>query len=67
MNEAEKERLKEIFRSSKGIVDHEFSQEVIDACKPYEDARHQRILNGETTLELEEAALMAEWRELNKK
>ena len=31
MNEAEKERLKEIFRSSKGIVDHEFSQEVIDA------------------------------------
>jgi hypothetical protein len=32
MNEAEKERLKEIFRSSKGIVDHEFSQEVIDAC-----------------------------------
>ena len=51
MNEAEKERLKEIFRSSKGIVDHEFSQEVIDACKPYEDARHQRILNGETTLE----------------
>ena len=41
MNEAEKERLKEIFRSSKGIVDHEFSQEVIDACKPYEDARHQ--------------------------
>ena len=67
MNEAEKERLKEIFRSSKGIVDHEFSQEVIDACKPYEDARRQRILNGETTLEQEEAALMAEWRELNKK
>jgi len=67
MNEAEKERLKEIFRSSKGIVDHEFSQEVIDACQPYEDARHQRILNGETTLEQEEAALMAEWRRLNPK
>ena len=29
MNEAEKERLKEAFRSAKGIVDHEFSQEVI--------------------------------------
>ncbi|MFN3898679.1 MAG: hypothetical protein ACK4PM_15340 [Acinetobacter junii] len=31
MNEAEKERLKEAFRSAKGIVDHEFSQEIIDA------------------------------------
>ena len=67
MNEAEKERLKEIFRISKGIVDHEFPQEVIDACQPYEDARHQRILNGETTLEQEEAALMAESRRLNPK
>ena len=47
MNEAEKERLKEIFRISKGIVDHEFSQEVIDACQPYEDARHQRRIGVE--------------------
>jgi len=67
MNEAEKERLKEIFRISKGIVDHEFSQEVIDACQADEYARHQRILNGETTLEQEEAELMAEWRRLNPK
>jgi len=67
MNEAEKERLKEIFRSSKGIVDHEFTQDVIDACQADEDARRQRILNGETTLEQEEAALMAEWRRLNPK
>ena len=67
MNEAEKERLKEAFRSAKGIVDHEFSQDVIDACQPYENARHQRLLNGETTFEEEDAALMAEWRELNKK
>ncbi|WP_075041345.1 hypothetical protein [Acinetobacter radioresistens] len=67
MNEAEKERLKEIFRSSKGIVDHEFSQDVIDACQADEDARRQRVLNGETTLEQEEAALMAEWRRLNSK
>lgn len=67
MNESEKERLKEIFRISKGIVDHEFSQEVIDACQADEYARHQRILNGETTLEQEEAALMAEWRRLNPK
>lgn len=67
MNEAEKERLKEIFRSSEGIVDHEFSQEVIDACREADEARQQRILNGETTLEQEEAALMAEWRRLNPK
>ena len=67
MNEAEKERLKEAFRSAKGIVDHEFSQEIIDACRVNVEARQQRLLNGETTFEEEDAALMAEWRELNKK
>ena len=67
MNEAEKERLKEIFRSSKGIVDHEFSQEVIDACREADEASQQRILNGETTFEQEDAALMAEWKKLNSK
>ena len=67
MNEAEKERLKEIFRSSKGIVDHEFSQEVIDACREADEARQQRILNGETTFEQEDAALMEEWYKLNSK
>ena len=67
MNEAEKERLKEAFRSAKGIVDHEFSQEIIDACRANVEARQQRLLNGETTFEEEDAALMAEWRELNKK
>lgn len=67
MNEAEKERLKEIFRSSKAIVDHEYSQDIIDACKADEDARRQRVLNGETTLEQEEAALLAEWGRLNPK
>ena len=39
MTEDEKEKLKEIFRSSKGIVDHEFSQEVIDACRADVEAR----------------------------
>ena len=67
MNEAEKERLKEAFRSAKGIVDHEFPQEIIDACRANVEARQQRLLNGETTFEEEDAALMAEWRELNKK
>ena len=65
MTEDEKEKLKEIFRSSKGIVDHEFSQEVIDACRADVEARQQRILNGETTFEQEDAALMAEWKKLN--
>ena len=67
MNEAENERLKEIFRSSEGIVDHEFSQEVIDTCREADEARLQRILNGETTFEQEDAALMAEWRRLTPK
>ena len=67
MNEAEKERLKEIFRSSEGIVDHEFSQEVIDACREADEARQQRILNGETTFEPADAALLAEWRRLHPK
>ena len=26
-------KLQEAFRAAKGIVDHEFSQEVIDACR----------------------------------
>ncbi|HRM14759.1 MULTISPECIES: hypothetical protein [Acinetobacter] len=65
MNNEEKARLQEIFKSSKGIVDHEFSQDIIDACQADEDARRQRVLNGETTLEQEEEALMAEWEKLH--
>ena len=67
MTEDEKERLRKIFRSSKGIVDPAFSQEVIDACRADVEARQQRILNGETTFEQEDAALMEEWRKLNSK
>ncbi|RDF69783.1 hypothetical protein, partial [Acinetobacter baumannii] len=67
MTEDEKEKLKEIFRSSKGIVDHEFSQEVKDTFRAAVEARQQRTLNGETTVEQEEAAFMAEWKILNSK
>lgn len=67
MNEAEKEQLREAFRNTKGIVDYEFSQEVIDACQAADQARQQSILNGETTFEQEDAALMAELRRLNPK
>lgn len=63
----DKQQLLEAFRSAKGIVDHEFSQEVIDASREADEARQQRILNGETTFEQEDAALMAEWRRLNPK
>ena len=63
----DKQQLLEAFRSAKGIVDHEFSQEVIDACRADVEARQQRILNGETTFEQEDAALMEEWRKLNPK
>lgn len=60
-------KLQEAFRASKGIVDHEFSQEVIDACREADEARQRRILNGETTFEQEDAALMAEWGQLTSK
>lgn len=63
----DKQQLLEAFRSAKGIVDHEFSQEVIDASREADEARQQRILNGETTFEQEDAALIEEWRKLNPK
>jgi hypothetical protein len=63
----DKQKLLKAFRSAKGIVDHEFSQEVIDACRADVEARQQRILNGETTFEQEDAALMEEWYKLNSK
>ena len=63
----DKQQLLEAFRSAKGIVDHEFSQEVIDASREADEARQQRILNGETTFEQEDAALMEEWYKLNSK
>ena len=61
----DREKLLNAFKSAKGIVDHEFSQEIIDACHVKDQARQQRILEGETTFEEEDAALMAEWRKLN--
>lgn len=63
----DKQQLLEAFRSAKGIVDHEFSQEVIDASREADEARQQLILNGETTFEQEDAALMEEWRKSNPK
>ena len=63
----DKQQLLEAFRSAKGIVDHEFTQEIIDPCQLEDQARQQRILNGETTFEQEDAALMAEWKKLNSK
>lgn len=62
-----KNELLAAFKSAKGIVDHEFSQDVIDACRAKDEARQQRLLNGETSFEQEDAALMAEWRRLNPK
>jgi hypothetical protein len=62
-----KNELLAAFKSAKGIVEHEFSQDVIDACHAKDEARQQRLLNGETSFEQEDAALMAEWRRLNPK
>lgn len=49
-------------RVAKGIVDHEFSQAVIDRCEPQIQAMLHRINMGLTTEEEEEAALLAEWK-----
>lgn len=64
----DKQQLLEAFRSAKGIVDHEFSQEVIDASREADEARQQRILNGETTfLNRKTLHSWEEWRKSNPK
>lgn len=67
MNDNDREELLEAFRTAKAIVDHSFSDEVIQACQAEDEARQQRILNGESTFEEEDAALMAKWAKLNSK
>ena len=65
MNTTEVERLHIAFKNAKGIVDHEFSQSVVNACEPKIQATIQRVINGETTFEAEEAKLLAQWKMLN--
>lgn len=67
MNDNDREELLEAFRTAKAIVDHSFSDEVIQACQAEDEARQQRILNGKSTFEEEDAALMAKWAKLNSK
>lgn len=67
MNDNDREELLEAFRTAKAIVDHSFSDEVIQACQAEDEARQQRILNGESTFEEEDASLMAKWTKLNSK
>jgi hypothetical protein len=64
MNDKEIVELRTSDKKAKGICDHEFPQSVIDACEPKIQATIQRIINGETTFEIEEAKLLAEWNAL---
>lgn len=67
MNAAEINNLHESDKRAKGIVDHEFSQSVIDKCEPYIQDTIERVIRGETTFEVEEAKLLVEWDRLHGK
>ena len=64
MNEKEK-KIRQAFKNTNGIVEHEFSDEIVKACAPEVDAMLERIATGETTFEEEDERLMKEWTVLN--
>ena len=64
MDKKERE-IREAIRKSNGIVEHEFSDEIVKACAPEVDAMLERIATGETTFEEEDEMLMKKWRALN--
>jgi hypothetical protein len=65
MNKAQATSLLDADKRAKGIVDHEFTQDVIDICEPQIQATIQRVIKGETTFEEQEALLLAEWNALH--
>jgi len=56
------ERVRAAFKATQGIVEHEFEQNVIDACQANVNAMIERIASGESSFEEEEAVLMMKWR-----
>lgn len=63
--EAEKEDYLKHQSYATGIVNHEFSDEVIAACATAREEMNQRIFNGESTEEEEEEKLLKQWKELH--
>ena len=64
MDKREKE-IRQAFKNTNGITEHEFSDEIVKACAPEVDAMLERIATGETTFEEEDERLMKEWTALN--
>ena len=59
-------RVLEAFKSTNGIVEQEFSREVIEASQPRVTAMINRISTGQSTFEQEDALLLEEWRKIQK-
>lgn len=67
---SKREQLEESIRSATASVNLEFSQEVIDNCKPLSDLIDQFIIANDGSKEAFQAVddvLMEKWRELHQK
>lgn len=59
------DRIRAAFKTTQGIVEHEFEQHVIDASQADVDAMIERIASGESSCEEEDELLMMKWRAMN--
>lgn len=59
------ERIRAAFKTTQGIVEHEFEQHVIDASQADVNAMIERIASGESSFEKEDELLMMKWRAMN--
>lgn len=58
--------ITEAIRRSNGIVEHEFSDDVVASCEKGVNAMFARIEAGQSTFEEEDALLMKQWNELQR-
>lgn len=61
----ERQQFLESARISRGILKHEFSEEVINECEARLAKVYERVFSGETTVEKEEALLLEKWNKLH--
>ena len=64
MDKREKE-IRQAFKNTNGITEHEFSDEIVKRCAPKINDMIERIATGQTTFEQEDETLMKEWIALN--
>lgn len=62
-----KSRIKEAFNNTNGIVEHEFSNDVVKASEQMVSEMIERIESGQSTFDEEDDRLMAEWNRNNQK